>query len=103
MGEIVHDLSGLHPVPKIILSCCIGTEGGYWNGENLRGSSSVKVCESTRPCIYDAGARGHNIVSWSPYGGSTFVRGESVFADGEVLAAPDTGRFFAPLTWTGAA
>lgn len=90
MGEIVYDLSG-----------------GSWNGENLRGSSSMKVCESTRPCIYDAGARGHNIVCWSPYGGSiftaAFVRGQRVFADGEVLAAPDTGRFTAPLTWTGAA
>lgn len=63
----------------------------------------MKVCENTRPCIYDAGARCHNIVSWSPYGGTTFVRGESVFADGEALAAPDTGRLFAPLTWTGAA
>lgn len=63
------------------------------------------------PYVYDAGASGHNIVSWSPYQGltlpwrveATFVRGERVFADGEVLAAPGTGRFTAPLSWKPAA
>lgn len=63
------------------------------------------------PYVYDAGASGHNIVSWSPYQGitlpwrvaATYVRGTCVFADGEVLAKPGTGRFTAPLSYRGAA
>jgi allantoinase len=62
------------------------------------------------PYIYKAVASGHNVVSWSPYEGltlpwrvtATFVRGEPVFADGEMLGAPVSGRFTAPLAWTGA-
>ncbi len=58
------------------------------------------------PYVYDAGASGHNIVSWSPYAGltlpwrvaATYVRGARAFADGEVLAQPGSGRFTAPLS-----
>lgn len=55
------------------------------------------------PYRYDAGASGHNVVSWSPYNGielpfrveATFLRGEQVF-DGSTVAEPGTGRFQRP-------
>ncbi len=56
------------------------------------------------PYIYDPAASGHNVVTWSPYAGltlpwrveATFVRGQRVFAGGEVSAKPGAGRFVAP-------
>jgi allantoinase len=58
------------------------------------------------PYVYDPGASGHNVVSWSPYAGltlpwrvqATYVRGARAFADSEVLAQPGSGRFSAPLS-----
>lgn len=55
------------------------------------------------PFVYDAGASGHNVVSWSPYQGmtmpwkimATYLRGQQVF-DGRNVAEPGTGRFVAP-------
>lgn len=57
------------------------------------------------PHRYSAAASGNNFVSWSPYEGielpfrviETYVRGECVAANGEVLAKPGTGRFVSPL------
>src|SRR5690606_32506544 len=57
-----------------------------------------------RPMVYDAAASGNNVVGWSPYNGmslpwtvgATWVRGQQIFADGKVLAAPGTGRFLRP-------
>jgi allantoinase len=56
------------------------------------------------PHRYDAGASGNNFVSWSPYQGvelpyrvvETWLRGESVAAQGRVLAEPGNGRFVRP-------
>ncbi len=53
---------------------------------------------------YVPGASGHSYVGWSPYEGrtldwriaATYLRGAKVFDDGEVLAAPGTGRFVTP-------
>lgn len=57
------------------------------------------------PRVYSAKESGHNFTDWSPYDGrtvhhrieKTMVRGQWVFADGEVLAEPGTGRFVRPL------
>jgi allantoinase len=57
------------------------------------------------PYRYRAGESGNNVVSWSPYDGielpyrvvATFLRGTCVMADGQVTAAPGTGRFVRPL------
>jgi allantoinase len=57
------------------------------------------------PYRYSAAASGNNFVSWSPYDSielpfraiETYVRGECVAADGEVLAKPGSGRFVSPL------
>ncbi|MDO5090100.1 MAG: amidohydrolase family protein [Cardiobacteriaceae bacterium] len=59
------------------------------------------------PRVYSAKESGHNFTDWSPYDGrtvnhrveKTMVRGEWVFADGEVLAEPGTGRFVRPLEY----
>lgn len=56
------------------------------------------------PYVYDAQAGGHNFADWSPYDGlavdyqvsATMVRGEWVFKEGQVLAAPGFGRFVCP-------
>ena len=53
---------------------------------------------------YVPGASGHSYVGWSPYEGrtldwriaATYLRGAKVFDEGEVLAAPGTGRFVTP-------
>jgi allantoinase len=55
------------------------------------------------PYRYDAGASGHNVVSWSAYEGmmlpwrivETFVRGKNVF-DGRNVGEPGFGRFVRP-------
>jgi len=57
------------------------------------------------PYRYSAAASGNNFVSWSPYDGielpfravETYVRGECVAANGEVIAKPGSGRFVSPL------
>jgi allantoinase len=57
------------------------------------------------PYRYRAAASGNNFVSWSPYDGmelpfrpiETFVRGECVASNGNVLAKPGSGRFVSPL------
>lgn len=59
---------------------------------------------------YDPAASGANVVGWSPYEGlelpwrvqAAFLRGEAVFAEGEVLAVPGSGRFLRPVAKTGA-
>lgn len=56
------------------------------------------------PYTYFAKDSGHNFTDWSPYDGReiqhrvvrTMLRGQWVFADGEVLAAPGTGQFVRP-------
>jgi allantoinase len=57
------------------------------------------------PRRYRAAESGNNFVSWSPYDGmelpfrivSTFLRGNSVAAEGQVTAAPGTGQFIRPV------
>jgi allantoinase len=57
------------------------------------------------PYRYSAAESGNNFVSWSPYDGielpfraiETYVRGECVAANGEVIAKPGSGRFVSPL------
>jgi allantoinase len=57
------------------------------------------------PHRYSAAESGNNFVSWSPYDGielpfrviETYVRGECVAANGEVIAKPGSGRFVSPL------
>ena len=59
------------------------------------------------PYTYSAKDSGHNFTDWSPYDGRcvkhrvarTMLRGQWVFADGEVLAEPGTGRFVRPLVY----
>ena len=56
------------------------------------------------PYAYDGAASGANVVGWSPYEGltipyrvaATYLRGQPVAAEGQVLAEPGTGRFVAP-------
>ena len=56
------------------------------------------------PYVYRAADSGANVIDWSAYEGvelpfridSAFLRGEAIFADGEVLAQPGTGRFLKP-------
>ncbi|WP_028880058.1 dihydroorotase [Terasakiella pusilla] len=58
------------------------------------------------PYRYKAGESGHNVVDWSPYEGmelpyrpvATYVRGELVFKDGDVIAEPGNGDYITPLT-----
>lgn len=60
------------------------------------------------PYTYYAKDSGHNFTDWSPYDGRevkhrivrTMVRGQWVFAEGEVLAEPGSGQFVRPL-WLG--
>jgi allantoinase len=57
------------------------------------------------PQRYRAADSGNNFVSWSPYDGielpfrvvATFLRGDSVAADGRVTTAPGTGQFIKPV------
>ena len=54
--------------------------------------------------VYDPKASGHAFEDWSPYEGrtldwrisETWLRGERIFANGEVLAKPGHGRFVKP-------
>ena len=60
---------------------------------------------------YRAADSGNNFAPWSPYDGivlpfrvvQTFLRGECVAADGQVLAEPGTGELLRPLTLPRAA
>lgn len=62
------------------------------------------VVMEAKPTTYDPAESGHNFVSWSPYKGielpyrpvATFLRGQTVFDGGLVLAAPGAGRFVRP-------
>jgi allantoinase len=69
------------------------------------GRDADVVLMRREPYRYRAGESGNNVVSWSPYDGidlpfrvvATFLRGACVMADGQVTAAPGTGRFVRPL------
>jgi allantoinase len=58
------------------------------------------------PYIYSAAESGNNFSPWSPYDGRevfyrvvrTMLRGEWIFADNQVIAAPGNGQFVSPLT-----
>lgn len=66
--------------------------------------ADVVVLEKA-PYVYSASASGHNFTSWSPYDGReiqhrvkrTMVRGNWVFAEGEVLAEAGFGQFVRPM------
>lgn len=59
------------------------------------------------PYTYYGKDSGHNFTDWSPYDGRTvnhrvqrtMLRGQWVFAEGEVLAAAGNGQFVAPSAW----
>lgn len=56
------------------------------------------------PRRYDPAASGNNVVDWSPYAGmelpyrveATYLRGRLIAENGNVLAAPGSGRFISP-------
>jgi allantoinase len=65
--------------------------------------ADITVMKRT-PYTYAAAASGHNVVDWSPYDGmimpwrveATYLRGDKIFDDRNVLAEPGSGRFTTP-------
>jgi allantoinase len=77
---------------------------GHRKGALQPGRDADIVVMAHRPQRYDAGASGHNFVSWSPYAGielpyrpiATFLRGRQIFDGSSVSAAPGEGTFVRP-------
>src|ERR1700712_4109602 len=78
---------------------------GHVKGALEVGRDADIVLMRRDPYRYSAAASGNNFVSWSPYEGielpfrpiETYVRGECVAANSEVIAKPGSGRFVRPL------
>jgi allantoinase len=77
---------------------------GHRKGAIEPGHDADLVVMAHAPYRYDAGASGHNFVSWSPYEGielpykavATFLRGRAIYDGRNVIAEPGSGAFIRP-------